>query len=45
MARVTLSQSAQTDLLGAWLYITDENQPAADGVLDAIDKDAYTLLL
>ena len=44
MARVALSQSAQTDLLEAWLYIADENQPAADGVLDAIDKEAHTLL-
>ncbi len=44
MARVALAQSAQTDLLEAWLYIADESQPAADRVLDAIDKEAHTLL-
>ncbi len=45
MARVTLAQSAQTDLLEAWLYIAEENQQAADRVLDTIDKEANTLLL
>jgi toxin ParE1/3/4 len=37
MARVALTQSAQTDLLEAWLYIAEENQQAADRMLDAID--------
>jgi plasmid stabilization system protein ParE len=45
MARVMLAQSAQTDLLEAWLYIAEENQPAADRVLDAIDEEAHALLL
>jgi len=29
MARVTLAQSAQTDLLEAWLFIAEDNQQAA----------------
>jgi plasmid stabilization system protein ParE len=37
MARVTLAQSAQTDLLEAWLFIAEDNQQAADHVLDTID--------
>ena len=45
MARVTLTQSARTDLLDAWLYVAEENQPAADRMLDAIDKETNTLLL
>jgi len=45
MARVTLAQSAQTDLLEAWLYIAEENQQAADRMLDAIEKEAHTLSL
>lgn len=45
MARITLSESAQTDLLEAWLYIAEENQPAADRVLDVIDEETHTLLL
>lgn len=45
MTRVTLAQSARSDLLEAWLYIAEENQQAADRVLDTIDKEAQTLLL
>ena len=45
MSTVTLSQSAQTDLLEAWLYIAEDNQPAADKLLDAINKEANTLAL
>lgn len=45
MARVTLAQSAQTDLLEAWLFIAEDNQQAADRMLDAIEKEANTLLL
>lgn len=45
MARVTLAQSAQTDLLEAWLFIAEDNQQAADRVLDTIDKETHTLLL
>lgn len=42
---MTLSQSAHNDLLEAWLYIAEENQPAADKLLDAINKEANTLAL
>ena len=45
MARVTFAQSAQTDLLEAWLYIAEESQQAADRMLDTIDKETNTLLL
>ncbi len=45
MSTVTLSQSAQTDLLEAWLYIAEENLSAADKLLDAINKEANTLAL
>ncbi len=45
MQRLTLAQSAQTDLLEAWLYIAEGNPQAADRLLDAIDKEAHTLLL
>lgn len=45
MARVTLAQSAQTDLLEAWLFFAEDNQQAADRMLDAIEKEANTLLL
>ena len=45
MARVTLAQSAQTDLLEAWLYIAEENQQAADRMLDTIEKETHTLSL
>ena len=45
MTRVTLAQSAQTDLLEAWLYVAEDNQQAADRILDAIEKEANTLLL
>lgn len=44
MASVTLTKSAQTDLLEAWLYIAEENQQAADRVLDDIESEANTLL-
>ena len=42
---VTLTQAAQDDLLTAWLYIAKQDMQAADGVLDAIDREARTLLL
>ena len=45
MPRILLAKSAQADLLEAWLYIAEDNPLAADSVLDAIDKDAHTLLL
>lgn len=43
MSRVLLTQSAQTDLLEAWTYIAEENMDAADGVLDAIEREATLL--
>jgi toxin ParE1/3/4 len=43
MARVLFTKSAQTDLLEAWLYIAQENQQAADRMLDDIDAQASTL--
>ena len=45
MSTVTLTQSAHNDLLEAWLYIAEDNQPAADKLLDAINKEANTLAL
>jgi len=44
MPRVTLTQSAQTDLLEAWLYIAEKNLQAADQLVDAIEQNANTLL-
>lgn len=44
MASVTLTKSAQSDLLEAWLYIAEENLQAADRVLDDIESEANTLL-
>jgi len=45
MHKVQLTQSAQTDLLEAWLYIAEENPQAADRLLDTIDREANTLAL
>ena len=44
MAGVIFTQSAQTDLLEAWLFIAEENQTAADRTLDAIERQAQALL-
>ena len=38
MGTVNFAQSAQTDLLEAWLFIAEENLNAADRVLDTIDE-------
>lgn len=43
MSAVLYAQSAQIDLLEAWLYIAQENPAAADRVLDAIDSEACIL--
>lgn len=43
MARVLYTDSAQSDLLEAWLYIAEENLAAADRVLDTIVQEADTL--
>lgn len=45
MADVLFAQAAQTDLLEAWLFIAEENQDAADDLLDKIDREAETLAL
>jgi plasmid stabilization system protein ParE len=44
MPRLLFTESAQADLLEAWLYIADENPVAADGVLSAIEGEARLLL-
>ena len=44
MAGVVFTQSAQTDLLEAWLFIAEENQAAADHTLDAIERQAQALV-
>ena len=44
MPKLTLTESAQADLLQAWLYVADENLAAADGLLEAIEHDAGVLL-
>ncbi len=43
MATVNFAQSAQVDLLEAWLFIAEENLNAADRVLDTIEQEAETL--
>jgi len=45
MTRVLFAQSAQTDLLEAWLFIAEEDMTAADRVLDTIEQEAATLSL
>ncbi len=45
MARVLYAQSAQTDLLEAWLFIAEENPRAADRVLDTLEREIDALLL
>lgn len=43
MGTVLFAQSAQTDLLDAWVFIAEENLGAADRVLDTIEQEAKTL--
>jgi len=43
MSAVRLTRSARTDLLEAWAYIAEHNLDAADGVLDAIEREALLL--
>jgi plasmid stabilization system protein ParE len=43
MARVRYAQSAQDDLLDAWLFIAEDSPAAADRVLDTIEQEADTL--
>lgn len=43
MAEARYSRSAESDLLEAWLHFAEENPVAADGLLDAIDREAARL--
>lgn len=43
MGAVNFAQSAQTDLLEAWLFIAEEDLNAADRVLDVIEQEARIL--
>jgi plasmid stabilization system protein ParE len=45
MVPVLYAQSAQTDLLEAWLFVAEENITAADRILDTITLEANTLSL
>ncbi len=45
MERVRYTQSAQTDLLEAWVFIAEDNPAAADRVLDTIERESNILLL
>ena len=45
MAGVVFTQSAQTDLLEAWLFIAEESLAAADHVLDEIERESKILSL
>ena len=44
MPKLIFTESAQADVLQAWLYIAEVNLTAADGVLEAIERDATALL-
>lgn len=43
MTTVVFAQSAQTDLLEAWLFIAEDNLNAADHMLDTIEQEANIL--
>ena len=45
MASVFFTRSAQTDLLEAWSFISEQSFEAADHVMDVIEKEAQTLAL
>jgi toxin ParE1/3/4 len=45
MPRLLFTQSAQSDLLEAWLFIAEDNPEAADRVLSTIEKEAKTVLV
>jgi len=44
MAEVLFARHAQTDLLEAWVFIAEEDQAAADRVLDTIEREANILV-
>ena len=43
MNKALFAQSAQADLLEAWLFIAEDDLGAADRVLDSIETDAEML--
>ena len=43
MAAQRHTASAENDLLEAWLFIAEDNPPAADRVVDVIDREARHL--
>ncbi len=43
MAAVNFAQSAENDLLEAWLAIAEDNIAAADKMLQTIEREATTL--
>ncbi len=43
MFQVHLTQSAENDLLEAWLVVAEENITAADRMLDSIEREAAIL--
>lgn len=45
MTHVLFSESAKADLLEAWVFIAEESIDAADGVIEAIHREALTLSL
>lgn len=45
MTTILYAQSAQTDLLEAWLCIAKKGPQAADSVLDRIDTEARRLAM
>jgi len=44
MLKLSFTESAQADLLQAWLYVAERNLAAADGLLETIERDASVLL-
>lgn len=45
MTEVLYAQSAQSDLLEAWLFVAEENISAADRLLETIEQEAKVLSL
>ena len=42
--RLVITDSAQADLLDAWIYVAEDNQRAADRLLETIEREAQLLL-
>ncbi len=45
MGTARYTQSAQTDLLEAWVFLAEDNPAAADRMLDTIEREINILLL